>query len=127
MVKLEGDFQTENGQTFIGNFNSGANDFYEGYVIPQEPGMLEGNVVFTFEDSTGQPQEIKQAFSLNVVDMPPFEEFPDGEMPFEEPSLVSKIMKFLIPGILVIAAIIGFVIFRKRRAKKHEKDLEIDE
>lgn len=128
MVKLEGDFQTENGQYFVGNFNSGANDFYEGYVIPQEPGMLNGNIVFTFEDSTGEAQEIKQAFSLNVIDMPPMEEFPDGEMPgFEEPSLTSKIMKFLIPGVLVILAIIGFVVFRKRRAKKHEKDLEIDE
>lgn len=128
MVKLEGDFQTENGQNFIGNFISGANDYFEGYVIPQEAGKLEGNVVFTFEDSTGQEQEIKKPFSLNVVDMPPFEEFPDGEMPgFEEPSLMSKIMKFLIPGLIVIAAIIGFVIFKKRRAKKHEKDLEIDE
>lgn len=128
MVKLEGDFQSENAQTFIGNFDSGANDFFEGYVIPQEPGILEGNIVFTFEDSTGESQEIKEPFSLNVVDMPPFEEFPEGEMPFEEePSLFSKIMKFLIPGLIVIAAIVGFVIFKKKRAKKYEKDLEIDE
>ncbi|NMA48903.1 MAG: hypothetical protein GX947_03930, partial [Tissierellia bacterium] len=128
MVKLEGNFQTENGQYFVGNFASGGNDYYEGYVIPQEAGTLNGNVVFTFEDSTGQEQEMKQPFSLNVVDMPPFEEFPDGEMPgFEEPSLMSKILKFLIPGLIVIAAIVGFIIFRKRRAKKHEKDLEIDE
>ncbi len=128
MVKLEGNFQTENGQYFVGNFNSGGNDYYEGYVIPQEAGTLNGNVVFTFEDSTGQEQEMKQPFSLNVVDMPPFEEFPDGEMPgFEEPSLMSKILKFLIPGLIVIGGIVGFIIFRKRRAKKHEKDLEIDE
>ncbi|MDY0235740.1 MAG: CARDB domain-containing protein [Gudongella sp.] len=127
MVKLEGDFQSENGQYFVGNFNSGANDFYEGYVIPQESGQLEGNLVFTFEDSTGQEQEIKEPFSLNVVEMPPME-FPDGEIPdMEEPSLMSKVMKFLIPGLILIAVIIGVILFRKKRAKKHEKDLEIDE
>ncbi len=34
--------------------------FFEGYVIPNEVGELDGAVVFTYEDSTGQKQEVKK-------------------------------------------------------------------
>lgn len=126
MVKLEGDFQTENGQYYVGNFNSGSSDYFEGYVIPSEPGQVQGEVVFTFEDSTGQMIEERKPFSLNVMDMAPMPDFP-MEPPMEEPGVGGSLSRFLIPGLVVLAAIGGIVFYRRRKAKKFDEDLEIDE
>ena len=130
MVKLEGDFQTENGQYYVGNFNSGSSEYFEGYVIPSNPGELSGDIVFTFEDSTGQMQELRKPFTLNVMDMMPMPEYPGGEPPFEEPAPGGSggIKSFLIPGGVALAAIVaGVIIYRKRKAKKALEDMEIDE
>lgn len=125
MVKLEGDFQVENGQYYIGNFTSGSSENFEGYVIPNSPGELKGDVVFTYEDSTGQSQEIRKEFTLNVMEAPPMEESPD-DMPPIEPSkgiLSSKIFWGIIVGIVGIA---GIVVYKKKKKKKLE-EMEINE
>lgn len=128
MVKLEGDFQTENGQYYVGNFASGESEFFEGYVIPSAPGELNGAVIFTYEDSTGQEQEIKKEFTLNVMDAPPMPDFPEG-MPPEEAKqggikgiLKSKIFWGVIALLAVGAA--GTLVYKKR---KKMKEMEIDE
>ena len=127
MVKLEGDFQTENAQLYVGNFASGTSEYFEGYVIPNAPGTLEGELVFTYEDSTGQEQEIREPFSLNVMDMPMEPEFPGGEYPLpEEPSGGNKTKLFIGGGIAIVAAAAGVIIFKKRKNKKAEA-MEIDE
>jgi len=131
MVKIEGDFQTENAQYYVGNFTSGSSDYFEGYIIPSQPGELSGDVVFTFEDSTGQMQEIKKPFSLNVMEMMPMPEYPGEEYPpFEEPNqggFMGKYGKFLIPAVLLLAVVGGIVFYRKKKAKKSLEDMEIDE
>ncbi len=130
MVKLEGDFQTENGQYYVGNFDSGSSEYFEGYIIPMNPGELSGDIVFTFEDSTGQMQEVRKPFTLNVMDMMPMPEFPEGEPPFEEPMPEGSggIKSFLIPAGVALAAIVAGVIFyRNRKAKKTPEEMEIDE
>lgn len=130
MVKLEGDFQTENGQYYVGNFDSGSSEYFEGYVIPMNPGELSGDIVFTFEDSTGQMQEVRKPFTLNVMDMMPMPEFPEGEPPIEEPMPEGSggIKSFLIPAGVALAAIVAGVIFyRNRKAKKTPEEMEIDE
>ena len=127
MVKLEGDFQTENGQYYVGNFDSGSSEYFEGYVIPMNPGELSGDIVFTFEDSTGQMQEVRKPFTLNMMPMP---EFPEGEPPIEEPMPEGSggIKSFLIPAGVALAAIVAGVIFyRNRKAKKTPEEMEIDE
>jgi hypothetical protein len=130
MVKLEGDFQTENGQYYVANFDSGSSEYFEGYIIPMNPGELSGDIVCTFEDSTGQMQEVRKPFTLNVMDMMPMPEFPEGEPPFEEPMPEGSggIKSFLIPAGVALAAIVAGVIFyRNRKAKKTPEEMEIDE
>lgn len=129
MVKLEGDFQTENGSYYIGNFVSGSSEYFEGMVMPFEPGELTGDVVFTYEDSTGQEQEIRKPFTLNVMDAPPMPEFPGEEFPPMDQDgggLFSRMLKSpWLWGILVlIGGIIGFRVYRK---KKKEKEFALDE
>lgn len=128
MVKLEGDFQTENGSSYIGNFATGSSEYFEGMVMPSEPGELKGAVLFTYEDSTGQMQELRKEFTLNVMEMPPMEEFP-GEMPMPEEGKggfkgILK-SKWLWISIATIVAIVGGIIFYKKKKKK--KEMAFDE
>ncbi len=124
MVKLEGDFQTENAQYYVGNFTSGSSEYFEGYVIPMEMGELAGDVVFTYEDSTGQMQEVRKEFSLNIGEMPVYEDPWGEEMPpFEEETGLLKSPGLWIT-LAVIAAIGGIVFYRK---KKKSKELSLDE
>jgi len=127
MVKLEGDFQTENGSYYIGNFDTGNSESFEGMVIPSQPGELKGAVLFTYEDSTGQKQELRKEFSLNVAEMPPMEENPDDMPPMEENRGFKKILKskwLWITLILLGAGTGGFFFYKK---KKKEKEMSLDE
>ncbi|WP_313233128.1 COG1361 S-layer family protein [Tissierella praeacuta] len=127
MVKLEGDFQTENGSYYIGNFDTGNSESFEGMVIPSQPGELKGAVLFTYEDSTGQKQELRKEFSLNVAEMPPMEENPDDMPPMEENRGFKKILKskwLWITLILIGAGTGGFFFYKK---KKKEKEMSLDE
>lgn len=129
MVKLEGDFQTEGGSHYVGNFNSGSSDYFEGAVIPNAPGELEGYVVFTYEDSTGQEQEIREPFTLNVMEEMPMDDMPWDDFPMdeEEPSGIKGILKSkLFWGIIIalILVIVGLVVYKK---KKQEKEYSLDE
>ncbi|NLC03804.1 MAG: hypothetical protein GX787_05925 [Tissierellia bacterium] len=128
MVKLEGDFQTENGSYYIGNFPSGSSEYFEGMVVPFEPGELTGDLVFTYEDSTGQEQEIRKPFTLNVMEEPPMPEFPGEEYPpmEEEGGMFSRIIKspWLWGILIIIGGIVGFTVHKK---KKKEKEFDLDE
>ncbi len=92
MVKLEGDFPMENASYYVGNFESGNTEFFEGLVIPEEPGELTGAIVFTYEDSTGEMIEERQEFTLNVVEMV-MDEFPEDIPPMDEPKGIKKLLK----------------------------------
>ena len=126
MVKLEGDFDTENPQYYVGNFDSGSSDYFDSTVIPMQPGEASGAIVFTYEDSTGESQEVRQEFDLNVVEMPPMEEFPGdmGPMPEEETGLLKSPWFWII---LAIVLVVGGVLFNKKRKKKREKEMALDE
>ena len=128
MVKLEGDFQTENGSYYIGNFASGSSEYFEGMVIPTMAGELTGDIVFSYEDSTGEEQEVRKPFTLNVMEDAPMPEFPDDGFPPEDEGggMLSKIIKspLLWGAIVIIAGIVGFAIFRK---KKKQKEFDLDE
>mgnify|MGYP001301409634 CR=1 FL=1 len=120
MVKLEGDFPTENATYYVGNFESGSTDYFEGLIIPEEPGELKGAIVFTYEDSTGEIVEYREEFTLNVMEPMPMDEFPEEMPPMDEPRGIKKLLKskgFWITIILISAAIGGFVFYKKKKKK----------
>jgi hypothetical protein len=132
MIKLEGDFQSQNGSYFVGNFDVGASDHYEASIIPGAPGQLTGAIVISFDDPTGQNSEIKKDFTMNVMEMP-VQENP-GMDPGMKPSIpkeggIKGILKnkFLWIGLGIIAVtIVSGIIIRKRIIKKRE-DMTLDE
>ena len=71
MIKVEGDFQVENGEAYIGNFESGSSDYYEAMLTAIKPGTANGKVVFSFEDPSGDEFVYEREFTINAVEMPP--------------------------------------------------------
>lgn len=132
-VTLTADNATvNNGTYYIGNFNSGGQDVYEGSIMPNEPGEIKGKLKFTYEDSTGEVKEKEEDINITVEEAPPVDENagPDG-MPMPDGAMGDtpwyKKPLFIIPVALVILGAIGFVVFKKLKNKKKEKDLKIDE
>ncbi len=66
MVSLEGDFQKENGSYYVGNLDMGVSDFFQGSVIPQSEGTLEGNLVFTYIDNNNKDVRIENPFTMEI-------------------------------------------------------------
>lgn len=132
-VTLTADNATvNNGTYYIGNFNSGGQDVYEGSIMPNEAGEIKGKLKFTYEDSTGEVKEKEEDINITVEEAPPADPNagPDG-MPLPDGAMGDtpwyKKPLFYIPVALVILGAIGFVVFKKLKNKKKEKDLKIDE
>lgn len=128
MIKLEGDFDTEGGQYYVGNFESGGSNYFDGMIIPYEPGEMTGAVVFTYEDSTGETQELREEFSLSVMDMPPMDEYPGefDDFPMEEEGSFFK-SKWLWISLGAVVVIVGGIIFARKKKKKKEEEMSLDE
>lgn len=124
MVRIEGDFQIENGNNFVGNFESGTSEVFEGTIIPNEMGELNGKLIFSYDDTSGEHVEIVKDFSINVQEAPPMEEFPE-DMPPEENVKFYKKKVFWIPTTIAIVVIIVITIYRKR--KKKMEGMALDE
>ena len=133
-VTLTSDNATiNNGTYYIGNFNSGGQDIYEGSIMPNEPGEIKAQLKFTYEDSTGEVKEQVEDINITVDEAPPMDPdlgpdgmpMPDGNMAVDVPWYKNPL--FYIPTALVLLGAIGFVIFKKIKNKNKEKDLKIDE
>lgn len=129
MIRTEGNFTAQNSNYYVGNFEPGSTDYYDAGITPLEEGMLNGRIIFTFENAVGEVfEEIKeiQANAVQMV-MEPMPEPGMGEgMPEEEESKIMRIVKspYFIAGtiILVLAA---FFVIRKVHNKK--KGMTFDE
>lgn len=133
-VTLTSDNATiNNGTYYIGNFNSGGQDIYEGSIMPNEPGEIKAQLKFSYEDSTGEVKEQVEDINITVDEAPPMDPdlgpdgmpMPDGNMAVDVPWYKNPL--FYIPTALVLLGAIGFVIFKKIKNKNKEKDLKIDE
>lgn len=129
MIKVVGDFQLENGETFVGNFEPGSSDYFEAMIIPMKPGSSQGKVLFTFEDPSGEEHTYEREFAFNAVEMPPMnmpENMPPQPMGFKDKFMKSTLKNvYFWLGITVFAAAV-FTALRLIR-KKRRKGFELDE
>ncbi|MBC7960975.1 MAG: hypothetical protein H7X94_14030 [Vallitaleaceae bacterium] len=133
MVKAEGKFTADPSSYYIGNFESGTQDYYEGNIIPNEVGQLKGKFIISYDDSTGEHFEIGKDISLNIMDMMPIDPSMPVDGGFVDPMAPVEGEKkglnyILISGIAaaVIAIVVTIIIVLKRRKAKKE-GLMIDE
>ncbi|WP_139902214.1 COG1361 S-layer family protein [Clostridium thermarum] len=131
MIKTEGDFDLQNASYFVGNFDVGSSDHYEAMVTPRAAGQVQGAVVISFEDPTGQKTEIRKDFTMNVMDMPVMPEpgmdpgmDPGVPVEGENKSILANPLVWSGAGVVVLA-IIGLIV--KKRITKKREAMTLDE
>lgn len=130
MVKVEGDFDVQNGNYFVGNFESGQSDYFSPMIIAKKEGPAKGKFIFSFEDSAGNVSNIEKDFEVFASPMPtPDIDAPDEGMsggpimPGKEEKSNKKIYIGL--GIVAVILLLGFMI-RRRKTRKERKLRELE-
>ncbi len=146
MVKLEGDFDTDVSNYFVGNFEASRSDMFSAKITPIQAGELKGKLIFEFEDESGNKDSIIKDFTINVDEGAAemggmgngenFDEFNSDEMgdmadmefdengnPIEKSSWLSFASLIRIVITLIIVVIVVIVVLKKRKKKKLEKFL----
>lgn len=128
-VKAEGDFDAQNVNYFVGNFEPGRSDSYEAQIVPNKAGDCKGYIVFEFEDSLGNKSEIRKEFAFKAIEMqhPDFqpEGFPDKPVN-PQPNKTSNLYLILgAIGAVIVIGIAALLIIRKNI--KRRKELTFDE
>ncbi|WP_454052996.1 COG1361 S-layer family protein [Clostridium sp. Marseille-Q7071] len=118
MIKLEGDFTAENGNYYLGNFEMGTTENYDGTIIPNKTGPLKGKLIFSYDNTAGEHIEQIQEININVLEGAPM----DPNMPEEILEGNKKGMGTVLIWSIstIVVALAGFIIWRKRKKKKGE-------
>jgi len=131
MVTMEGDFPKENATYYVGNLEIGLSDYYQGTIIPETEGKIEGNLVFTYIDNNNKDVRVEKPFSLEIMPQAggpmPGEEMmgPDGPMkpgmPMDGNSgggimnfIKTKWLNILLFVVILVEAVCIFRIKRKK-------------
>lgn len=85
-VTVEGDYSGKSETNYIGNVEPGKGSYSEVEVVANTPGEASGNLVFSFEDSSGNVIATKRSFSGFVYEDMPVTDF--GDQPAFEPDFV---------------------------------------
>ena len=124
-VEGEG-FTAESPTYYIGNVNSGTEEYYDAKLTPMQEGDISGEIIFTYEDANGESKENRIPFTFMAMNMMSGMDMNmDGmegfDMPVEEESGFPLWAYFAIGGgVLAIAAIIVIVVVVKKKKKKAE-------
>ncbi len=138
MVRVDGDFEARNPNYFVGNFNTGNRDYFDTTLIATNEGVSKGRIIYQFEDSAGEQQEVVQEFSVEVMpgrthepgfdDGPDYPggrpDFPNGYPGMEEPS--TPIWQNPITWVAALIVIAAIILLLKRRKSKKDKKIEQD-
>ena len=127
-VEGEG-FTAESPTYYIGNVNSGTEEYYDAKLTPLQEGDISGEIIFTYEDANGESKENRIPFSFIATSynggmdmgMDFGMEGMDGMdmMPSEE-GFPTWAYFAIGGGVLAIAAIIVIVVVVKKKKKKAE-------
>lgn len=136
LVTLEGDFTTDNSTYYVGNLEIGASDYYQGMLIPQQEGPLEGKIVFSYIDNNNKEVRVEEPFTIEITAQPaipkgmgPGMEGPEG-MPLDGKPGGGGILGFLKTKgltILLVLVILGEAIYIMRSRRKKASGELFDE
>ncbi|WP_099203010.1 COG1361 S-layer family protein [Miniphocaeibacter massiliensis] len=127
MIKMEGEFDVIGDTYYIGTFQPGSTESFATTIIGIEPGTTKGNLIITYEDSTGKSHEIKEEFTANFMEMIQ-EEFDESMIEEEkEPIYKNIVFWMIIIAVIVIIIVIIAVVIRKKKKNKENDELIIDD
>ena len=109
IIKLEGNFKAVDKTVFMGDMEQNSSGYYETAFEPQEAGEILGQLVFSYQDGSGEPLVVVEPFSLNIAEDSPAQEIDNPISKGISPWLV------IIPIIAVAAALAVWQMQRKRQ------------
>ncbi|MGV8146659.1 MAG: hypothetical protein ACLKAK_08745 [Alkaliphilus sp.] len=143
IVKAEGNFDGAQLSFFVGNFAAGGSDFFEVSIFPNEIGELKGSIVFSFEDDMGRQNEIREDFSITIVENIKGGEFPlegrememhekgemgfDMEDPMNQPRKAGAIWVIVVLSVIALGGITIFIIKSRKKRRALEEGMMTDE
>ena len=115
MIKVEGDVDCQNKNTYVGNMESGSSDYFETTFTPYETGEVPVSIVITYEDPSGETVEQRRDMIMQVTEpaMPDDTENPDASAPMDKKHIAIGL------GLLVILA--GALAFFVKNQKEPPK------
>ena len=125
----------ENDRKFIGNFNTGTQETFSFTATPTRTGEIEGQIMVSYEDSTGKVHTQTKDFKKEVMEGMPEDMGADmngemtGEMGTEDPNMGGGSVltsPFVWVGLVVIL-ILAAILYKKKKAKKEDEELLIDD
>ncbi len=129
-------FDISSGAYYIGNINSGSEEYYDAQITPNMEGDINGEIVITYEDANGNEKEQRVPFSFTAVQFNYDQMYPSDGMTFEDPMMQGEvppqnngggIVIFIIGGAFLIAVIVIVVIVIKKKRKKKLEAEDDDE
>lgn len=136
-------FTIDNDRRFIGNFKTGSTEEFSFNITPDREGEVEGKILITYEDSAGNVHTQTQDFTAEAMNMDMggseegmVQDPNTGEMipadqanPPEGATNGGSIFAspFFWVGIIAIIALVGALIYKKRKNKKTEELILEDE
>ncbi|HPO03940.1 MAG TPA: hypothetical protein PLV37_00305, partial [Bacillota bacterium] len=125
-INAEGNFDTmESNSYYAGNMAPGTSDSYDFTFIPRETGLMTGKIVFSYEDASGDQQAFEKEFEFQIIEMPVWDE---EQFPPEDGQDGSKKIPWVPIGIGAgILAAAAFLLIRRHRKKKMQREMEINE
>lgn len=136
-------FTIDNDRRFIGNFKTGSTEEFSFNITPDREGEVEGKILITYEDSAGNVHTQTQDFTAEAMNMDMggseegmIQDPNTGEMiPADQAnppggadnggSIFTS--PFFWVGIIAIIALVGALIYKKRKNKKNEELIIEDE
>ena len=116
MVKMRGNFDADTNTYFAGNVAPGSAQTYDVNITPRAKGEQKGEIVITYDDSTGRKQELVKPFVVQV----------EGDMPAgDEEEMEAPRPRWAVPlGVALIAAIVGALAFYVHKKRKKSGDVD---
>lgn len=116
MVKMRGNFDADTNTYFAGNVAPGSAQTYDVNITPRAKGEQKGEIVITYDDSTGRKQELVKPFVVQV----------EGDMPAsDEEEMEAPRPAWAVPlGVALIAAIVGALAFYVYKKRKNSGDVD---
>ncbi len=136
LVKAEGNFTLDPVSKYIGNFEPGYQDYFDGYLIPNEAGPLNGKITLTYDDPTGETIEVVKEISGNVqegfsnVDVGMQDPGNYQDLGMEDPSMNEGGGIPWVPiiiGVIVVAIVVVVLVLRRRKKRKEGMIFDEDE
>lgn len=134
VADIEGEgFTKSSAAYYVGNVNSGSEEYYDVQITPEMEGTVNAEIVVTYEDANGTEREQRTPITISAISYNYDFGYDDGgmvdigmeEIPTEETGGMTWLW-FVIGGV-VVAVVVVIIIVAVVKKKKKQRELELDD